>query len=260
VRTTGRRRVLARPVHRGRVAPARRSALRPEPRSARHCSAHCGARALRELPEAANRRAARLFVQAALAAVRRARHSAARREPHSGARALPGLLMAANRRAARLFVQAALAAVRQVRRSAPPGAAARQAAVQRRAGPAASDAAGLPPGAADAAEAPRAAPRAEAAQGARRAVEVPRAVRDAEARPGALHAAEVRPAGAEEARDVAAPGAPARLSGVASVFRRDLLRRLAPSRQARFARATARWRSASLSRQSWQAARDEVWS
>jgi hypothetical protein len=75
--------------------------------------------------------------------------------------------------------------------------------------------------------------------------------RRAEVGPEVRHAgagvAAVRPAGAAEAQHAAAaPGAPVALpSGAVSVFRRDRLRRLAPSRSARFARATARLRSAS---------------
>jgi hypothetical protein len=195
-------------------------------------------------------------VRQARRSVRRVRHSAprARHSVRCGARALPALRGAVSLRAARLFVQGALAAVRQalrsVLRSAPPEAAARQAAVLPRAGPAASGA-GVPlPGAVDAAEALPAAPRAEAVQGAPRAAEGPRAARGAEAVQGAQRAAEaqqeVRPAVAAEAQHVAAPDAPVALpSAVASVFRRDPLRRLAPSRQGRFARATARLRSAS---------------
>jgi hypothetical protein len=248
----------------------------PGRRSAPHCPAvHCaGAPALRGLRAAANQRAARPSVQAALAAVRQARRSArsalperhsaprARHLVHCGARALPGLREAVSRRAARLFVQGALAAARRAQRSAPPEAAARQAAALLRAEPAASDAGGLPPGAADAAEALPAAQRAGAVPGARHAAEEPQALRGAEAVRAAQREAEApqevrhagagvaaRPAGAAEAQHVAAPpapGAPVPLpSGVASAFRRDPLRRLAPSRQARFARATARLRSAS---------------
>jgi hypothetical protein len=249
VRTTERHRAVARPVHRGhrgRVAPARRSGLRLEPHLAPpERSVHYGARAPQGLREAVSRRVARLSVRAAPAAVRQAlpeRHSAPR-APHSvhcGARALPGLRAAASRRAALPFVRAAPAAVRQAPHSAPPGAAARQAGVPRRAEPAASDAGGLLPGAADAAEVPRAALRAGAAPGARHAAEVPRAARRAEA------GVAVRPAGAAEAQHAAAPGAPVALpSGAVSVFRRDRLRRLAPTRSARFARATARLRNAS---------------
>jgi hypothetical protein len=105
-------------------------------------------------------------------------------------------------------------------------------------------------GARHAAEVPRAARGAEAVQGAQRAAAAAQEERRAGAGPGAQHVAAVRPG----APPVALP------SGGPSVFRRDPLRRLAPSQQARFARATARLRSASRSRQSWQAARDEGWS
>jgi hypothetical protein len=112
------------------------------------------------------------------------------------------------------------------------------------------------------AEVPRAALRAgavlrPAAQGAeeaapqavRGAAEVLPEARRAEAAPEERRAGvgvAAQPVAAAEAQHVAAPGAPvALLSGVVWVFRRDPLRRLAPSRQARFARATARLRSAS---------------
>jgi hypothetical protein len=219
-----RHRARAQPALPGRVEPVRRSALRP----ARHLAL--------PVPRSAPERSAAVHC----------------------AGALPGLQEAANRRGVHPSAVAAVAAARQAQRSAPPGAVARQAAALQPAEPVGPDAEVPLPEAADAAGAPQAGQGAEAvARAARRAVRALRAAPGvaAAALPGG--AAEVLRAGAAAGLPWAAPDAPARPSGVVWVFRRDRLRRLAPSRSGRFARATARLRSALLSRQSWQAARDE---